>query len=92
MKYTDITGIVANRLNIPEDVVKAVYRAYWEFIKVTITELPLESVGSEEDLSRLRTSFNIKFLGKLHTDYKRVKYVNDRRKQCNGRFQEETGS
>ena len=65
MTYDDIIGIVAKELNLPEDLVKNTYKAYWQFIRDTIQELPLKQEIKEEDFSKLRTNFNIPSLGKL---------------------------
>lgn len=65
MTYDDIIGTVAKELNLPEDLVKNTYKAYWQFIRDTIQELPLKQEIKEEDFSKLRTNFNIPSLGKL---------------------------
>ena len=65
MTYEQIVDIVAKELELPVDLVKNTYRAYWQFIKDTIQELPLKEDISEEDFSKLKTNFNIPSLGKL---------------------------
>lgn len=65
MTYEQIVDIVAKELELPVDLVKNTYRAYWQFIRDTIQELPLKEDISEEDFSKLKTNFNIPSLGKL---------------------------
>ena len=65
MTYEQIVDIVAKELELPVDLVKNTYRAYWQFIRDTIQELPLKEDISEEDFSKLKTNFNVPSLGKL---------------------------
>lgn len=62
---------VAKHLNLEEKVVKEAYNIYWEFIRRRIEALPLKENLTEEEFSRLRTSFNIPSLGKLCCTYQR---------------------
>lgn len=62
---------IAKELSLPEKVIKKVYKAYWTFIRVHISELPLKEELSEEEFKKLRTSFNLPYLGKLSCTYKR---------------------
>lgn len=73
---------VASELDLPIQLVKNTYRAYWQFIKSTIQELPLKEDLTEEQFNQLKTSFNIPSLGKLHCTYskylgmkKRLEYI-----------------
>lgn len=65
MTYEEIINTVAKELNLPIDLVKNTYKAYWQFIRDTIQELPLKEDISEEEFSKLQTNFNIPSLGKL---------------------------
>lgn len=90
MTYEQIVDIVAKELELPVDLVKNTYRAYWQFIRDTIQELPLKEDISEEDFSKLKTNFNIPSLGKLTCTRdrfigmkKRFGYIQDlREKKC----------
>lgn len=62
----DIYLKVAKEVNLPEDVVENIYKAYWLFIKNYIRSLPLNECNSIEELSKLRTSISIPSLGKLY--------------------------
>ena len=91
MTYDDIIGIVAKELNLPEDLVKNTYKAYWQFIRDTIQELPLKQEIKEEDFSKLRTNFNIPSLGKLTCTRdryigvkKRFNYIKNLRENAKG--------
>jgi hypothetical protein len=83
MIYPDIEKEVSQKLNIPEDVVDAAYKSFYEFVKEKITELPLKDELSEEEFSKLRTNFNIPSLGKLHCTYERYSKVKERLKYAN---------
>lgn len=83
MIYPDIEKEVSQKLNIPEDVVDAAYKSFYEFVKEKITELPLKDELSEEEFSKLRTNFNIPSLGKLHCTYERYSKVKERLKYVN---------
>lgn len=67
---------VAMELNIPEIVVTTVYYRYIKTLKSKIEELqlkpPFEEL-SEEEFLKLNTSFNIRFIGKIYTNYKMYK-------------------
>lgn len=80
MNYKEALDQVANKLNIPVEVVKEAYESYWKYIRCTISELPLKEDLSEEEFSRLRTNFNIPSIGKLACPYERYKAIKDRYK------------
>lgn len=69
----EIYDQVAKELGLESEVVKAAYQAQWQFIRNTIEELPLKEELSEEEFSRLRTSFNLPSLGKIYTTNEKVK-------------------
>lgn len=69
---------LSRELNLPEKTIERVYKAYWEFIRETIQELPLKEDISEEDFNKLRTNFNLPILGKLYCNYDR--YVRVKKK------------
>ena len=79
MKYSDIINKVSEELNLPKDLVENTYKAYWNFIRVTIEELPLKTELSQERYRNLRTNINIPSLGKLNCTYNR--YVSTRGKR-----------
>ena len=74
---------IAEELNIPEDVVEVAYKSFFEFIRETISELPLKESLSEEDFNKLRTNFNIPSLGKLNCTYERYTKMKERAKYLN---------
>ena len=65
MTYDNIVNKVAEELNLPETLIKSTYKAYWQFIRDTIQNLPLKEDMDEEEFSKLKTNFNIPSLGKL---------------------------
>ena len=56
---------MATELGLPESLVRSTYKAYWQFIRQSIQELPLKEDLKEEEFSQLNTNFNIPSLGKL---------------------------
>ena len=76
MTYEQILNQVSKELDLPVDLVRNTYKAYWKFIRDTIQELPLKQDMSDEEFSKLHTNFNIPSLGKLCCTldrYRRVK-------------------
>lgn len=65
-------------LDIPVDKVGKIYRAYWWSIRENIQKLQLRNNVTEEDLINEKLSFNIPSLGKLYTNYDRIKGVKKR--------------
>lgn len=88
MTYEQIIESVANELQLPVDLVRKTYKAYWQFIRDTIQQLPLKDDISEEEFKKIKTNFNIPSLGKLYCTrdrYLRVKkrfeYINNLREK-----------
>ena len=80
MNYQDAIDYVANKLELPREVVKEAYESYWKYIRFTISELPLKNDLSEEEFNKLRTNFNVPSLGKLAVTWDRYKAIKDRYK------------
>ncbi len=78
MTYQEVVTLLSKELTIPEEVVDKAYKSFFEFIRTTISGLPLKDELSEEDFSKLRTNFNIPSLGKLHCTYERYKGMKER--------------
>ena len=86
MTYEEIVNRVSNELQLPVDLVRKTYKAYWQFIRDTIQELPLREDIGEEEFKALKTNFNIPSLGKLYCTRdrylgikKRFEYINNLR-------------
>ena len=82
MNYQDAIDYVANKLELPREVVKEAYESYWKYIRCTISELPLKDDLSEEEFNKLRVNFNIPSLGKLAVTWDRYKAIKDRYKHA----------
>ena len=80
MSYKEALEQVANKLNLPLEVVKEAYESYWRYIRRTISELPLKEDLSEEDFNKLRVNFNVPSIGKIACSYDRYKAIKDRYK------------
>ena len=80
MNYKETIDYVANKLELPQEVVKEAYESYWKFIRQIISELPLKDELSEEEFNKLRTNFNVPSLGKLAVTWDRYKAIKDRYK------------
>lgn len=78
MKYSDIINKVSEELNLSREIVENTYKAYWNFIRVTIEELPLKTEISQEKFENLRTNINIPSLGKLNCTYNRYIGIRNR--------------
>ena len=78
MIYQEVVTLLSEELTIPEEVIDAAYKSFFEFIRETVTGLPLKEELSEEDFNKLRTNFNIPSLGKLHCTYDRYKGMKER--------------
>ena len=78
MKYSDIICRVSEELNLPEELIEKVYKAYWNFIRVTIEELPLKTELTQLEYRNLRTNINIPSLGKLNCTYNRYIGIRNR--------------
>lgn len=82
-KYLEIVQTVASKLNLPVEVVDRTYKAYWKFIRHTLSSLPLKGGLTEDQYKELRTSINVPSLGKFTCSWehylrlqKRLEYVN----------------
>lgn len=71
----EIVKKVAAKLGLSEQVVGKTYKAFWLFIRETISKLPLKEDLTEEDFKKLRTNFNLPSLGKLTCNYERYERV-----------------
>lgn len=74
MNYIGIIEQVAKELDLPKDLVDKTYKAFWKFIKNSISELPLKEDLTEEEFKKLKVNFNIPSLGKLNCTYRNYQY------------------
>ena len=82
MKEIDVYKKAAVDLGIPAVDIEKAYKAFWMYIKDAIAGIPIEE-SSEEELRKMRTSFNIPELGKLYCKKGRLKYVKDKESKTN---------
>ena len=78
MKYSDIISKVSEELIMPRELVENAYKAYWNFIRVTIEELPLKTELTQVEYENLRTNINIPSLGKFNCTYNRYIGIQNR--------------
>lgn len=78
MRFKDIINKVSEELDLPKELVENTYKAYWNFIKDTIEELPLKTELTQKDYNKLKTNINIPSLGKLHCTYNRYIGIRNR--------------
>lgn len=76
---------VSEELGIEEKVVKKAYESFWEFIKTTISSLPLSDNLTYEEFKQLRTNFNIPSIGKLSCTYEKYSKVKKAKEYKYGR-------
>ena len=75
-------------MSLPKEVIDRTYKYYWKFFREKIKELPLKQELTEEEFSKLRTSFNISSIGKFYCTYDN--YLGNRRALKYKREHEET--
>ena len=78
MRFKDIINKVSEELDLPKDLIENTYKAYWNFIKDTIEELPLKTELTQKEYNKLKTNINIPSLGKLHCTYNRYLGIRNR--------------
>ena len=78
MRFKDIINKVSEELDLPKDLIENTYKAYWNFIKNTIEELPLKTELTQKEYNKLKTNINIPSLGKLHCTYNRYIGIRNR--------------
>lgn len=83
MQYTEIIDKVSEELSLPREVVDLAYKSSFEFIRGTISSLPLKDALTEEDFNKLRCNFNLPSLGKLACTYERYLGMKERFKYLN---------
>ena len=71
MKYPDIVHELSKEMFLKEEVIDTIYKSFYNFIRESITNLPLKEELSEEEFNNLKTNFNIPAIGKLHCTYER---------------------
>lgn len=76
----DIYKKVGDDLLIQKDIIKAIYRAYWLFIKTKIQEISFEENLTEEQFNDIITSFNLPKLGKLSVTYDKYQKIQRKNK------------
>lgn len=77
MKYKEILKKLSTEMNLQEEVIDTAYKSFFEFIRESISKLPLKDDLTEEEFNKLKTNFNIPSLGKLHCTYER--YLNKKK-------------
>ena len=62
---------IARKYSVSPELVLLIYKSYWNFIKTSISSLPLEEM-TEADFEKIPTNFNIPYIGKLYTSYSKI--------------------
>ena len=63
---------VAKQLGYDEDVVEAVYRSQWLYIRDKIESIPISTHMTKEELNNYVISFHVQKIGKFYTNYDRL--------------------
>lgn len=71
----DIYRRLAYQLGRTPQEIENIYKAYWKCIKYHIERLPLKTDMTEEEFKKMKTSFSLKFLGKIACTYDKFKKV-----------------
>ena len=81
MRVTDVYKKIAIELGIPVEEVQKAYESFWEFMRNTISDIPIDT-ATEEELGEMKTSFNVPELGKFYYKGKR-KYDKNKESKAN---------
>jgi len=76
--YDRIVAEVAEKHGVEPRFVDRVYRAYWGFIRETLSSLPLKEDITKEQFEQLRVNINVPSLGKFYCDYDRLVTIKNR--------------
>ena len=71
---------VSRKLSVDQKLVEDVYKSYWNFIKTTVSSVPLKEI-SEEDFNSIALNFNLPYLGKLYVEYSKIERYRKRIKK-----------
>ena len=55
----DIILAAAKKLDMPDDVVEIAYREYWNWVKDTLENVPVNEEMTEEEFTKMQTSINV---------------------------------
>lgn len=67
-----VVSEVSKELGYDEDVVEAVYRSQWLYIRDKIEMIPIKNTMTKEELEKYTLSFHIQKIGKFYTNYDRL--------------------
>ena len=76
--FTDLAK--KHKLKITQ--IEDIFDSQFRFIFTTISALDFSNINSEEEFNKLKTNFNIPCIGKLHSSYKFLEYVRDKKKKA----------
>lgn len=92
LRYEAAIKEVSDKLNLPEEVVDKTYKAYWKFVRNTLSSLPLKQELTEEEFKQLRTSVNVPSLGKFACTWEHYFYLRNRLKMIKFLKEENNGN
>lgn len=81
----EIVDEVAKEMGITRLAATIAYRSFWMFIKETVENLPDMTTITEEEFDNQNVNFNIKHLGKFHTNFSKVERTNKYKRIINER-------
>ena len=77
----DIILAASEKLNISDDVIEIAYREYWNWVKDTLENVPVNEDMTEEEFTKMQTSINVPSLGKFYASYSRAQFLNKKFKE-----------
>ena len=77
------------KLGLSKDMVAKIYKAYWQYIKTTIEDMPFERDLTPEEFDSLRVNFNITGLGKLTCSYDKYVLFSQRKKKRDAKYKKD---
>ena len=73
------------KFGLPKEVIREIVESPYSFIRETIKEIDLDQIQEAEDLDKVKSTFNLMGLGKLHINMKKLKAI---RKNINNKKDE----
>ena len=77
---------VANNTNVSPQVVKDIYESMFRFIKERLREVDNLGQLSEEEMEKLRLSFNLPMLGKFFISYESIQNLKKQKEYYNEHY------
>lgn len=82
-KLDDLYHKIGLMNHITDDKTIEIIESQYKFMKETIQAIDFKTIEEEEEFNKLKTNFILKYIGKLHTNYKTLKKIQKLSKKKN---------